>query len=227
MEHTQYPPERLRRLVWAKERARRAQMYYEDIGTALVLDIIDGETTGDHLLDFALVACNGTYDTGVIRLYHELHNVIMGNPHHQVFVVQEAQHWYEYEPCTLRNIFVGELRLSPPEFNIDKQLIGIPVEEGYLVWREIFKDGVITDVTMFVGQDVLYVGPLENDHCRFANGYPTTEGAVMVPTIAPSAVYVHPWDSQHLEGRHGVDQDLYRNLMRSWLIQKTKALSGT
>lgn len=225
MKLVRYPPERLKQLLWATERARKARLYCEDVGASLVLDIIDGESTGNHMLDFLLVACSGTYDSSVVQLYQEFHDATLGSAHHQVLIVQEAEHWYEYEPYILRTISVGELRFDAPLFNIDKQLIGIPVERGYLVWREVFGNGIVTDVAMFIEENLLYVGPLENEHCRSPDAYSTTDGVAMVPSTAPSSVYVHPWNPTHLLERHGIDQHLYREIMHAWLIQKTKAVS--
>lgn len=219
-------PEKLEELVRQTEHVNSIHDRICDLQDSIALDIIDGRTTGDRLLDFALVACNGVYDTSILEeQYRTLYNMVLASPHRRVLVVQEAEHLFDFEMYIIRNVYVAELRARPLEFDIDLQLIGIPVDSGYLVWREILTSGVVTSVSTFVPGDWLKVGPLENDLCPFGNGHQTASGAVMVPPIASCVVYPHPWNQEYIERVHGIDAELFRHLVREWVLGKTKALT--
>jgi hypothetical protein len=220
-------PEKLDRLIRETRRVQGIQDHLCDLQDSIVLDLIDGWTTGDRLVDFALVACNGIYDESIINgQYRAFQDLVLGNPHRRLLVVQEAEHLFDFEMYIIRNVYVTELRVDPLVFDIDLQLMSIPVDSGYLVWREILRDGVTTSMSAFVPGTFLQVGPLENDFCPFGTCHQSPDGAVLVPPIASCMVYPHPWNQEYIEQRHGIDAALFRHLVREWVTRKTRALKA-
>jgi len=224
-----YLPEEMRRLVRESEKLELARARLENLAEVVTLDIIDGWKSGDDLLDFVLVACNGVYDVIVVAMqYRHLQDTALRNPGTRILVVQEAERMSnEGDLVILRNIYLATLRPAPLEFVLNDLQIGIPVEPGYIIYRELMKDEYEATARDVIDASWLYIGPFHNEYCEYGALRVDDKGVWSAPTDAVSEVYVHPFDMPTLFEEHGIDADLLQWLTSEWVrlrSRKRKAL---
>jgi hypothetical protein len=218
-----YVPYKINRLIQATERMQKLQMAVEDLSEDVTLDIIDGWSTGDELLDFALVACNGTYDPFVISLqYRRLFDLGLRKPNQLVLVTQKATYHYgEEEPLFLRNIHLACLRPEKMRVDIDSFAMFLPVVPGHLVWSEFYsEDGLIVSGYKVLDDEWLTTGPLYNEYCDFGHTREADVGVFYVPEDATCNVDLLPEaDPSLLLSEHGIDQETLNYLRQIWIIE--------
>jgi len=220
--------EKLDELKHETHRVAEIQNRLCELQNSIALDLIDGWSTGDKLLDFVLLACNGVYSTDIIEgQYREFQNLLRLSPGKLLLVVQEAEHFFEGDFVVLRNLYLGEIRSDDSiEFNMNEQIMNIPVSAGYLVWREALdSEGEIQPFDSFVTSPWISVGPLVNDLCPFGHGLSGEKGVVCAPYIGSCAVYFHPWNPEELEIEHDIDAELAKVLLRKWMSGRARTIS--
>ena len=226
---TMHLSEKLHELMQETERVMEIQDRLCGLQDSIALDLIDGWSTGDKLLDFVLLACNGVYSTDIIDgQYREFENLLRLSSGKLLLVVQEADYYFDNDFCNLRNIYLAEVRSDDSlEFNMNEQIMKIPVNSGYMLWREALDpEREVRSFDSFILSPWIEVGPLVNDLCRFGHGMSGEKGVVCAPHIGSCAVYFHPWNPEELEIEHDIDTDLTRILMRKWMSGRARIISG-
>ncbi|MBP9749883.1 MAG: hypothetical protein KBD21_04085 [Candidatus Pacebacteria bacterium] len=220
-----YLPEVMRTLIRESERLELARARLENLAEVVTLDIIDGWKSGDDLLDFALVACNGVYDVMVVAMqYRHLQDTALRKPGTRILVVQEAERMDGETGglVILRNIYLATLRPAPLEFVLNNLQIGIPVEPGYIIFRELVKEEYEATVRDLVDASWLYVGPFHNKYCEYGALRVDADGVWSAPTDAVSEVYVHPFEVSALFEEHGIGADLLQWLTNEWVRLRSR-----
>lgn len=107
--------------------------------------IINGDTTGDKVRDFAIVACNGHYDEDEIARYQKINNDALRFAGQYVLFVGFSALVLESTITLLPNIFLGTLGDSGITFDVDKASLVIPLQNGVSAhYREVVvEDGHI------------------------------------------------------------------------------------
>ena len=226
-----YLPEQVRMLMRTYSKLEKVQGELDDLSELVALDIIDGWTTGDRLLDFALVACDGVYDPVVVSVqYRQLYDVGLRKPGERILVVQEAEHYDEEDGLfVLRNMYLGTLRPETVEFDVDTLTMRIPVEAGHLVVRESIQKGYYVTGSGIAKTQWIKTGPLHNEYCPFGPARYDEEAhdVLLTPLDAIAAVYVHPWDTEKLAREHEIDSELLHWLTGDWMrLRNTKRKSA-
>ena len=216
-----YLPEQVRMLMRTYSKLEKLQEELDDVSELVALDIIDGWTTGDRLLDFALVACDGMYDPVVVNVqYRQLYDVGLRKAGQRILVVQEAEHYDEENGLTvLRNLYLGTLRPEMVEFDIDTLSMKIPVAPGHLVLRESLQQGYFISGSGVSQGRWIHTGPLHNEYCTYGAARHDEEVAnvLLTPLDAVCAIYVHPWDMEKLSREHDIDADFLNQLTEGWM----------
>lgn len=219
-----YIPEKVERLVRVAQRVESLQTLMGDLQQEVALDIIDGWTTGDKLLDFVLLACNGAYDTHVFFVqYRRLFDLALRKPGQRILVIQKAECWSEEGPVIMRNVYLATLRCSVTELIPDTLSIGIPVESGYFIWQEVIQNDYMINSHGIVDRNFIYTGPLHNQYCDFNGCVRIDSGAIIVPPDAVCDVVLLPIENPNeLFEEHGIDQEMLNELHQNWIRTKSK-----
>jgi hypothetical protein len=226
-----YLPEQVRMLMRTYSKLEKVQGEFDDLSELVALDIMDGWSTGDRLLDFALVACNGMYDPMVVSVqYRQLHDIGLRKAGERILVVQEAEHYDEDGGLeVLRNMYLGTLRPEMVEYDIDTLTMRIPVNPGHLVVRESIQQGYYVSGSGLSKFQWITIGPLHNSYCPFGPARYDEEAhdVLLTPLDAVAAVYIHPWDTEKLEREHTIDSEYLHWLTEDWMrLRNTKRKSA-
>jgi hypothetical protein len=213
-----YIPEKVSKLIKATDKINALQSFVNDLGKDIVHDIIDGWTTGDKLLDFVLVACDGVYDTFTLCLqYRRLADLGLRKPNQRIMVIQKAEYWSENDILQLRNIYLAHIRPVEVEFNIASLCIRIPVEPNYLVLREFLYNDFFTHRTKIIDEKWLIAGRLHNEICDYGAVNTGDSGLISVPDDSVcDIVSIPPDDKIVLYEDHGIDADMLSYLYNTW-----------
>lgn len=209
----------VRRIMRVTRRLKMVQQRLSALENEVALDLIDGTTTGDPLLDFVLVACNGIYDDYIVNTqYRGLAEQIVNSPGKSIIAVQEAEYYLEDSLYIPRNIYLATLRSGELTFDIDTLRMSIPVTPHYLAWREMLCGDAMVSANVIVTEPWLHLGPLHNSTCGY-RPVKELDGSVgfYVPQEATSNVYFFPVDPLELWEEHGIDGDALKQLRRAWL----------
>lgn len=214
-----YTPEKVSRLIQVANRIDKIKSLASDIGEDIVLDIIDGWTTGDTLLDFVLVACDGVYDTSILSLqYRKLLDLGLRKPNQRILVVKKAEHHYDNEIFTLRNIVLAQLRPDTTKFDIDSLSIKIPVHPRFLVWKEFMAKNLFVSGYQILDTKWLTTGLLYNALCDFGKVTIDNQGFASVPDDAVCDIELFPAkDKSCLYEDHGIDTIMLDKLNQTWV----------
>lgn len=219
-----YVPEKVHRLQRLTEHVERLRTYLSDLGEDITLDLIDGWTTGDQLLDFVLLSCNGVYDPFVFSVqYRRLFDLGLRKPGQRVLVVQKAEHLGEDGPIIIRNIYLAVMRRAELELDSNAQVIRLPVEPNYFLWREFLFEGLVFTGHKIVTNQWLPTGPLYNEYCDYGTTRKEKdEGILYVPEDAVCAVELLPEaDKLYLFEEHGIDADHLDELHTRWIRERS------
>lgn len=210
--------EKVSRLIELSKEMEILQNTVEDLGDNVALDIIDGWTTGDEVLDFVLVACNGEYDTFTLEMqYKPLFNLGLRRPGQRILVIQKAQHYRDYDLCILRNIYMARLRPEETVFNVNSQSIHLPVEPNFLVWQEFLHDNLIMQGHKTVNEKWLKTGVLHSEYSQFGNTNVDKDGLVSVPYDSVCDIEILPIDDEEFFFEvHGIDTNLFNVMYKTW-----------
>lgn len=184
-----------------------------------VLDLIEGHTSGDPLVDFMLLACNGVYDALMLARYKCLSDLGLRAPGTPLLIVQEATgRGGGGDVVTLRNLYRAIARPDMLDIFINDLTLGIPVMPRYLVAREFMTSESEHFTLCTVNADRLYVGPLYDSRlCPFTVWRKEAENVFGVPLDGVCAIYTPPWDRDRLYEEHGIDHHVLRLMQSVWL----------
>ena len=218
-----YVPGQVDELVKTTEKINQLQSRADNLAEMAALDIIEGETTGDKLLDFAIVACGGVYDEYVINsLYRGLHDLGLRRPGQKILLIQKGRYIND-DIHILRNIHLATLRADTLEFDLDSLLVKLPVEPGRLIWREFMNtDGDYLSGWQIHEDKWLPVGPILNEHCDFGNAK-RKKDLIFVSKEAPFETEMIPEsDKLDLYDYHDIDADLLDYLTGKWIRELSR-----
>lgn len=218
-----YVPEKAKQLQRIVEHMDRLRGHLDDLEEDITLDLIEGWSTGDPILDFALVTCNGAYDQFVISMqYRRLFDLGLRRPGQRILVVQKAEHSTDDGITELRNIYLATLRKAEVTCDINTLTLQIPVEPHYFVWQEFFQHdhligGYRTDPSPW-----LATGPLHNQYCDFGAARKDEQELRFVPEDAVCDIELLPdVDKSYLYEVHGIDEHLLNRLHQYWIRHRS------
>jgi len=216
-----YIPEKLRRIEHIAQQMDRLRYVQEALAEDVVIDIIEGWSTGDELLDFVLVACNGIYDPYVICMqYRRLYDLGLRTPGQQLLVIMKAEQYVDEDVVILRKIFIVNMRKDVVLFDIDTLSMKIPVESGYYSWMECYQNGYVISGYKMHDDDWLQTGPIHNQYSEYMNAEREDE-MLYVPQTAVCTIELLPiHDYGELLEDHGFTKDDLNYFYRTWLMQK-------
>lgn len=190
----------------------------EKLQDDVVLDIIDGWTTGDEVLDFMLVACDGEYDQEIMdSQYRWLTDLALTKPDQRIMIIQKSEAPMGTELVVIRNIYLATLRCEEIDYDINNLSIGIPVMPNYYFWREIILDDTLLTGSKLPESEYIKIGPLANEHCNKSICHKHPEGAIFVPEESVcEVILLSEHDPVKLSEAHGIDQEMLANLHREW-----------
>jgi hypothetical protein len=211
------------KLIKVTDKINTLQSFANDLGKDIVHDIIDGCTTGDKLLDFVLVACDGVYDTFTLCLqYRRLADLGLRKPNQRIMVIQKAKCWSENDMIQLRNIYLAHIRPVEVEFDIGSLCIRIPVEPNYLVFREFLYKDSVTHGTKIIDEKWLTAGCLHSETCDYGAVNTRDSGLISVPDDSVCDIVSIPTDDTTvLYEDHGVDADMLSFLYTTWIRSRS------
>ncbi len=220
-----YVPEKFSHLVEITNEMEKVKAKVASLKEDIVLDIIDGWTTGDTLLDFVLVVCNGTFDTQLFQRYQDLSKIGLRNPNQQIIVIQKALREENGELLMLRDVYLAELRPEEVRFDINSQLIHLPVKPQYFLLMHAINRGVILQGHRIVEKEWLTVGVLRSLFNDYQYVYTGEDGFSFVPQSATCDVeLLSTADRQSLFTNHAVDAEMLDYLHGSWTRDKSASL---
>lgn len=203
--------------------AQDLQGQIEVLHEQLVLDIIDGATTGDVLVDFLLVT-EELRDTEVVARYDDLIEAVSSGAGRQILIIQKAEYPIGERTLILRNIYLALLRNDALKFDIDSMTFYIPVETGYLISREIVRSNTLVCGFALKESQWLGVGPLHSFHTYREDAREDQNGDFFVPHHARCEFELLPPESEsELSEAHGIDQSRLRDLYRRWFTLKSRS----
>jgi len=218
-----YLPSKVDRLMQATHRIQKLHASMHELSQDIMLDIIDGWTSGDTLLDFVLLACDGVYDPFILALqYRKLHEIGLRKPQQLLLVTQKALYYNEEgDEFYLCNIHLAVLRAEHIHFDNDSLVMRLPVEPGHLIWSEFYdKKGLFFAGYKTLDDPWLTTGPLHNDYCDYASVRLHEDGHFYVPDDAVCRIdQIPPDDPARIEEEHGVDLEMLNYLRRAWFLQ--------
>lgn len=222
-----FVPGKFENLVRITEKIERMQYKLDDLAEEVALDIIDGWTTGDKVLDFALVVCDGVYDPFLVCMqYRRLYDLGLSRPGQKFILIQTAERFInESEYIVLRNIYLASFRKDFVEFDVDKLTMRLPVEPNYFLWREVSKDGYLVSGYRIMKNDWLTTGPIHNQYCNYGAAAEDDE-ALFVPDEAVCDIGLFPLENRDsLFIEHEITAESINYYMRKWVQLKTKSIS--
>lgn len=190
------------------------------------MDLIDGWSTGDPLLDFIFVSCNGIYDPWVIYAqYKRLFDLGLRKPGQKIMVIQKAEFNTFDGPVIIRNIHMAELRPDVIESDIDSFTIKIPVKTGHFVWKELIQErGLIMSCYKTFKDEWLKTGPLYNQYCDYGAVRNDNDGFLYVPDDAVCEIELLPdTDKIILFQDHGINEEMLDKINHAWVKELTKS----
>lgn len=215
-----YVPGQIRELKRVNRKINKLQFDAYNLGQRMALDIIDGWSSGDELLDFVLVACNGNYDESVLDiLYRQVSKLGLMHPGKQIIIIQKAfreeNGWIE----EIKNIHLATLRPGTVETDVDSLSLRFPVNPGHYIRKEFLIPGENLVITHDISSDIwIETGPLWSNHCDY--GWPEREGEsfLCVPKGAVCEIELMPVkDADYLCALHDIDSELLRHMLKTWL----------
>ena len=219
-----YVPEKYKLLVRTTDKINRLQTLARLLGKEIVADIIDGWSTGNKVLDFTLVACNGVFDASVYLQYQRLSKLALWKANREIILVQKGIFNQAGEEFLLRNIYLATLRPDEVTFNIDKVSMSLPVRPNFLQWREMYSDGYLISGYRTVDEEWLTTGPLYNQYCDFGRTV-HDKGVVVVPETAVCSFETSPISNKdELFFEHGIDDILWQELHTAWIRERTRTV---
>lgn len=194
----------------------------------VALDIKDGWSTGDKLLDFVLLACDGNYDQFVISMqYRSLYDLGIRRPNQKIMVVQKGEYYDDYEGVIIiRNIYIAQLRKAVIDFDLNNLCFKIPVEANFFCWREfINKDGEIISRHKLITGEWLLTGPIHNKYCNYSQ---TDENGniIYLSEVSVCNIELLPAkDLAYLFLNYGIDSESLNQFTQTWIREKTRLIN--
>ena len=207
------------------EKIKVLQSELDSLYNDIYLKITEGESTGNAFLDFALVACDGTYDPLIVTIqYGQVFDLGIEIPHQQIMLVQKAHCKTKDDGIIiLRNIFLATLRKMEVGFDVNKLVMYWPVEPKYFAWRESIRDNRFVTSSEIVNEDWLMAGPLYNQYCEYTSTKETEAQSIIVPPDAVCEIELMPHkDKESLFTQHGINSEALSHLYQCWIRGKSK-----
>ncbi len=131
----------------------------EQSASDIFCDIIDGYSTGDRIVDFCLVSCNGHYDSEYIAQYRRLLDDIVRN-NGEYFLVASRRivpRNHDTTDMTLLNTVAVGVAQGVVEFFPDTETVCVITGKKYVMYREAFdNNGNIVAIVKNVYGDILF-----------------------------------------------------------------------
>jgi hypothetical protein len=219
-------PEKLSKIHEAVETIENLSQQIDSLSESIFLDIIDGWSTGNKLLDFAIISCNGVYDTeSFTKVYAYFSDLGLRKPGQKIIVIQKSEFWHNSEKYLLRNIHLAELRQDSIETDINSLSMRLPVKPGHIVWKEFFQDkGVLISGHKMSQDKWLLTGPFHNEYNQHSTSTKHSDGFMLVPDDASCDILLVPeTDKISLLHDHGIHECLLSQINKIWIRNLSSA----
>jgi hypothetical protein len=219
-----HPSYKARALLKLSNKVHKMTSSLENRAEDLTLDVIAGLSTGDKLLDFALVACGGVYDADIVeKQYRQLTNLALEHAGERVMVIKKGRVHINGEQVYLRTIYLACLRSDELDVDIEAQTMRLPVMPKGFVWRDFLHNNRLQGVGLITDAEWVRIGPLHNYLTNYNIAMKVTELTIAVKGDAVCDVVLLPVEDglslYKLHGLHPKTIKLFHNL---WTRKKSE-----
>ncbi len=223
------PNTRFKELKKITQKIEHYQHELDSLCDGIVLDIAEGWSTGDKLLDFVLLACKGNYDQFVISMqYRSLYDLGIRKPKQQIIVIQKSEYYDDYEGVIIiRNIYIANLRDVTVDFDLDNLQIRIPVEPNFFCLREFInkKTGLLFSEHELITGGWLITGPIHNQYCDYSTTEEINEIIYLDCNSVCEIELLPAKDVGNLFINHGINNQSLNQMNQNWIREKSKLIS--
>lgn len=217
-----YAPFKLQKQIKTIEQITELQGRADNLAEELMLDIIDGWTTGNEVQDFALLSCDGQFDPYMQLRYQGVSDIGLRKAGERILIVQQAEHQHGEQFFMLRNIYLATLRPAPTAFDLNEIEVRLPVEPNYLLWRELMNENMLLSGHRTEPSLWIKLGSLDDSFTAAAPAATDDNGIASAPFSAPWGYVLLPEiDRSSLFEKFGIDTDMLDILHATWIRSRT------
>lgn len=213
-----YVPGRVKRQREIMLSINQLDLEMSTLAGEITLDIIEGWSTGDLLLDFTLLASDGYYSDKEYQRYRKIQSIALAHAGERILVIQKAV----VRDKLIRTFHLAILRKDETLFELNTLSLKIPVETNYFIWRElILPGGDYATQCSLMSDKWLQTGYLLLDD--FDLNSAEKKGKVwLVPThSAAEIVLLSEETSDSLGAKYGINPDELTTLNEQWILKKS------
>lgn len=211
------------------KRLERLQDANNTLREEMLQRLLNGEDKFPTLREnFVVLSCDGEYDLEVMEQYKLLEENFGCAEGAYLLVIQRGYVLDEDDEMIFINrVFVAEPRDDKVQYEVQRGLMGLPVQGGILLFTENIFEDVIQEVTLWIEDtSMIFVGPLVNYLCheeRLDEGEGDEDMMIIRPS-APVSVFFHPFPYVDIEMQFGIPCEQISSFIRHYITKRTESL---